>query len=184
MCQQDVARGERGEGFDLVGVEWLVAEHAAFDHQQLVGLGELPERFGDSGDIAVRTVGLFSDECERGRSDEQVLDLQAGVSRSEPYQRVLVDLVLAACFAECPAQLGHGRDVKSPILGEDRSVGVSELLFEFVDDCDFLRSRVFHFGPRVVRILVTRHWVKAHWVKALWALTESVNAQTNLENRG
>ena len=80
------------------------------------------------------TVGLLADERYGRGAGKQVLHLEAQLVDGEADQGVLVHLVLAACLAQCLPEFGHGRNVQTSILGQDRSVAGRELLSDLLDD--------------------------------------------------
>ena len=59
-------------------------------------------------------------------------------------RRVLVDLVLAAGFAQRSAQLRDRGDVEPAVLGQHRRARAREAFLHLVDDRDLLGSRVLH----------------------------------------
>ena len=69
--------------------------------------------------------GSPCDEGDGRGAGEQVVDLQAQVPGGEAHQGVLVDLVLASRVAQRTAEIGSGRHVEPPVLGEHGSIGGS-----------------------------------------------------------
>ena len=95
----------------------LVPSDTALQDEQRVGAGGVAQRLG-GGD------GVVTDERQRGRADEQLLEpLEAGLVGGEPGQGVLVHLVLGAGVAQRAAQRGQGADVHPAVLRDEHGLG-------------------------------------------------------------
>jgi hypothetical protein len=65
LGEQHFAGRQFGEGFDVLGGQRDLAERTTLEDQQRVGLGDVAERLGGRGNIAL-------DERDAGRADEQL----------------------------------------------------------------------------------------------------------------
>jgi hypothetical protein len=106
--------------------------------------GVFTQDLGHADGIA-RLVGRASHERNRGRTFEQIFDLDTEFTDREADQGVLVHLELAARLAQGVAQRRHLRHVEAAVLGEHGRVGVGQLFAHLGDDCDLLWSGVFHY---------------------------------------
>ena len=120
----------------------IVAIDALFEAQRAAeGTGQ---RLGDGHGITGRTVRPFAYEGDSRGAGQQVLQLEAQLVDGQPDEGVLVHLVLTAGLAQCLAKFGHGRNVKTSVLGQDRGIAVRQLLSDLVDHRDLLSSRLSH----------------------------------------
>ena len=103
----------------------LLPEDTALHHQVRVALGELAKGLGHGDGIAA-TAGR--NEGDGRRPGQLVVEIEAQLTRREAHERVLVDLVLAACLAKRTAQGGEIADVDAAVLGEQDGIGVAEAL--------------------------------------------------------
>src|SRR5580658_10716071 len=85
------------------------------------------------------------DERDGRRAGQVVGQLLVWAARDgEAYQRVLIDLVVAARRAEPLAKLGQLGDGEAAVLGDDGAGGVVQALSHLIDDRHLLRSGVLH----------------------------------------
>src|SRR3984957_6529418 len=111
LGQQDLAGFQVSDALDLGDGQRAAVHVAALDDQSLVVLGELLDRLG-------RVNGLATDERDRGRSDEQLVEASHARFRGGPLdQRVLGDRVRRRT-RQRPAQFGQVGDRQTAILGD------------------------------------------------------------------
>ena len=135
LGQQHLARLQVGQLGDLRRAELLAVEHAALDHQQRVGLGEVAQALGGLDHVA-------ADERDRRRPDQQVGELAGdlGLGGRDLGQRVLDHRELGV-LSECLAQLTELRDRQAAILGQHGARRRLERLRQLGDCGDFFRVR-------------------------------------------
>ena len=130
LGQQHLAGLQVGDLVDLGRAERLAVEHAALDHQQRVGLGEVTQALGRRDRVAL-------DERDGGGPDQQaVVDADTGLGRGPPGQGVL-DHRVGGVGTERLAQLGDLLDGEPAVLGDHRRRRLVEALDDLGDRAGF-----------------------------------------------
>ena len=141
LGEQFLARCDVGQSLGIGLTQDVLAEHAPFDHQMGIALREVAKRLGHRDGISGAVAG---NERDGGRAGQQVLDLQTQLANGEPYERVLVDLVVATGGPKRPTQGLHVLHIDAAVLREQRGLATGEALTHLVDHGHFLWSRIVH----------------------------------------
>ena len=134
LAAQDVEAGQPGDHREALGVERRAVHDPALVLELVVLLGEVGDRLRGDHRVAV-------DQGQRGRADQQLVDLLgAGVGGGALREPVLDHLEHGVGLAQLAAQLGGLGDADPAVVdGEDR-LGALEALGELGDRCFLLRS--------------------------------------------